>query len=111
MPVDPERWPLATLPDAERARYPGSYKLDGQSIEIRELDGRLQLLPPIGMGPLDLIPQGDHVFALGLVEDGEVRRIFTPEELYVFVFDEDGRVVRFEITGPDGVTDIGERVQ
>jgi parallel beta-helix repeat protein len=110
--VDADEWPLVELPASERARYVGTYEEDGQPIKIRELNGRLQIVPPIGMGPIDLIPQGNHSFAVGVVDDGVVTSIYHPVHVrYVFVFDAAGEAIRYEVTGPEGVDSIGERLR
>lgn len=107
--VEPGDWPLVELPPAQLERFVGSYEEDGQRVEVRALDGRLQLLPSIGMGPLDLVPAGEHTFALGVVTGGEVSQLYLPDTRFVFVFDEYGVATRYEIRGPDGVSGVGER--
>jgi CubicO group peptidase (beta-lactamase class C family) len=110
--VDADEWPLIELSGAERARYVGTYEEGGQLIEIRELNGRLQIMPPMGMGPIDLIPQGSHSFVIGVVDDGVVTSIYHPvHEQFVFVIGEAGRAVRYEVTGPAGVESIGTRAR
>ena len=109
--VDSKDWQMLELSTADRAIYPGVYLEGGEQIRIRDLDGRLQLLPPLGMGPLDLVPLGEHTFALGVVEGALVRQVYVPDERLLFVVDREGDVLRYEFRGADGVISVGEPVR
>ncbi len=93
----PGEWASIALTAEEMARYVGSYDLGGAGLllEIYEEDGVLRHELP-GQGAMALLPAGDHVFAAGLVEDGEPKKIYWPEERIHFVLDESGAVERYE---------------
>lgn len=95
--VSPEEWPTIQLTAEERARYLGVYEFDEwDRMEVFEEDGTLLFTLP-GSGTAHLIPDGLHRFAQGRIENGEVRKIFWPDDRFQFVFDEEGDVVRCEL--------------
>ena len=100
-PVEPEEVSVVPLTPSQRARYVGVYEEPGARLEVRDDDGVLRLVLP-GAGTVDLIPQGDHVFAMGrLGQDGVPYKLFWPDERAVFVLDEVGDAVRYEYRDVD----------
>lgn len=114
----------ATLSTEERSRYVGFYDVRGRTVEIRETHGRLQLIrgvePPqaephddpatqsvgsvvcrpalaVALPVVDLIPLGEHRFALGILDDTGVREVFWPGRDLIFHVLND-RVVGYEMT-------------
>ena len=108
--VEPGEWPLVKLSRDERARYVGGYDEEGYQTEVREAQGVLEMTLP-GGGTFDLIPEGEHSFAAGRVEGGQVHKVFWPSWRVVFVLDEDGQVVRYELRTAGEVGVIGTRVR
>ena len=87
----PGEWSSTALSARESARYVGSYEFAGERLEIYQETGALRFELP-GGGSVALLPMGDHVFAAGLVEDGEPKKIYWPDERVHFVLDEAGEV-------------------
>ena len=87
---------LIVLTGGERELYAGTYQEPGERIEVREESGLLRMGLP-GAGVVDLIPLGEHTFALGrLDEAGMPTELHWPDERVVFVLDEQGTVLRYE---------------
>lgn len=91
----PGEWPSIAITPEESARYLGSYDYGPRQLAIYLEDGVLRHELPV-QGSMALFPAGDHVFAMGLVEDGEATRLFWPDERLHFVLDEAGAVERYE---------------
>lgn len=109
--VDPASWPLSALAPEDLPRYVGTYDIGGERVLVRAVEGRLQLLPPIGMGPIDLIPADRDSFVHGVVHRGQVTKLYAPDERLVFAMDEDGRATGFEVVGGSGVLETGVLVE
>ena len=106
--------PLTPLTPGALARYVGSFEEPGGvSVEVVDIGSRLQLVPPTESdeAPIDLIPLGDHTFLTGLVERGEVRRIYWPRSRLVFSLDEQGSVTGYEVREPGVETFVASRVR
>lgn len=88
MPVEAGEWSLRPLNPADQARYVGTFTSGDQQVQIRELEDRIQVLPPLGEGPIDLIPTAEHEFVHGTVHRGEVTQLYFPDDRLVFRFDE-----------------------
>jgi len=108
--IEPGEWPLIELSREERARYAGAYDEEGQRVVVREAEDALEITLP-GMGPVALIPEGEHSFATGRIQDGQVCKVFWPSWRVVFVLDEGGDVVRYESRAAGEVGVIGTRVR
>ncbi len=114
----------ATLTPEDRSRYVGFYDVRGRTVEVQEVDGRLQLIrgvePPrtepharsvtksagsivcrpalaVALPAVDLIPLERHRFALGSLDDTGVREVFWPGRDLIFQED-NGRIVGYEMT-------------
>lgn len=105
--ANPADWPLEIPHGGELADYLGTYELEGGPVLIRNLDGQLQLLPPIGMGPIDLIPVAEHTFVHGVVHEGKVTKLYSPEERLVFLMGQNGLATAFELVADSGVLETG----
>ena len=109
--IDSTDWQITDYSIEDNASYTGIYNEGGEEILIRELDGRLQLLPPIGMGPLDLIPLGERTFGLGALQNGQATHAYLPDEKLVFIVNDNGEVLRYEYRAEGEVLSIGDRVR
>lgn len=111
-PLKPGEWSTTTLTAHERALYVGSYNFAGERSYIYDENGVLRFELP-GAGAVDLLPEGNHVFASGLVVGNEPTKLFWPDARLHFVLDSGGEVERFEwrevATGI--VTSAGTRVR
>lgn len=110
--VEPGDWSFVELPPTERALYVGEYEDGGERIEVREVQDALEMTLP-GTGTMHMIPEGDHAFAVGRIEDGQVRKVYWPSERAVFVLDDAGDVVRYEwrTEGETEPVGVGTRVR
>lgn len=93
--VEPGDWPILKLTDKQRAAYIGKYDQEGDELTVRDAAGILELTLP-GPGAVQLIPQGNHVFAVGRVIDFQTRKVFWPTERMVFEIDATGKAARYE---------------
>ena len=94
--IEPGELQVVELTSAERARYVGVYDEDGERLEVRDEHGALRLALP-ATGWVDLLPLGNHLFALGRRgQDGRSDKLFWPDERAVFVVDEEDEVVGYE---------------
>lgn len=111
-PVKLGEWSSTTLTAHERALYVGWYDFAGERLGIYDENGVLRFELP-GAGAVDLLPEGNHVFAAGLVEGDEPTKLYWPDARLHFVLDSGGEVERFEwrevVTGI--VTSVGTRMR
>lgn len=110
--VEPGEWPIVELTGEQRAAYIGVYDQAGDELTVRDTAGILELTLP-GPGTIQLIPEGNHVFAVGRVKDGQPRRIFWPTERMVFEIDAMGKAARYAWTNVEtgSVSSTATRVQ
>lgn len=96
----PGEWPAVQLSPLQRAAYVGIYEerarnaVWADTTRVWERDGVLRMAMP-GGGAIDLVPEGDHVFAAGRMEKGQPTKIYWPGERVVFVLKAD-QVIRYE---------------
>ena len=107
--VDPAEWPLTGLSPEEQARYVGTYQSGDQQVEIRAIDDRIRVVPPLGDGPVDLIPTGPRSFVSGAVHRDSVAHLYFPDERLVFVVDDTGATTGFDFVDGQEVVDSWER--
>ena len=107
--IEPGEWAPATLSEEERVRYVGVYDQAGDHLEISDEGGVLQLTLPV-VGVVQLIPDGDHTFAVGTVEDNQPRDIYWPSARMVFVLDDGGDVLQYEWVDGGEVGLVGKRM-
>lgn len=95
--MDSATWPRIEPSADERELYVGTYEENetGDRLEVFEQEGVLRLTLP-GSGAVDLIPEGEHVFAAGRLEGDSVVEVFWPDVRLHFVLDAEGGVVRYE---------------
>ena len=108
--VEPGEWPKVSLSPDAHALYLGAYENAEVRVEVRVAQDGLEMTLP-GTGAIDLVPQGDHTFAAGQIDDGEVSRVYWPRERVVFVLDDAGEVVRYEWRSGDSVVGVWTRVR
>jgi hypothetical protein len=89
-----QTWPEVTLSEAELARYEGSYLESFGRTRVWLEAGRLRYETSIGV--VDLVPMGDHVFATGRYQDGELMEIYWPDDTMVFYL-EAGQCAGFRV--------------
>lgn len=93
-------WTSFELIEKELQRYEGTYDLNGAMVRIWLEGSQLHMsnddnhVP--GVVSLHLVPQGNDLFSRGLYQNGELRRVFWPEEWLRFI-EADGRYRRIEI--------------
>lgn len=103
-------WPVVTLTPEARALYVGTYDTGSEIVRVWEEEGQLRITPGANspLDPLFLVPMGDHTFAQGHFQDGELRRIYRPGTRISFVV-EGGSVRRYELVREGKVLESGER--
>ena len=95
-------WPSVALSSSEMSLYEGLYEeavaFDGmmpKTIQIWVEDAVLRSETG-NVGPIDLVPMGEHVFAAGEYVNGELTEILWPDERQVFQI-ENGRAVGYKV--------------
>lgn len=101
------------LTPAERIRYLGVYDHAGLPVRVWEDAGVLNITPLPGMegGPVHLVPMGDHVFAFGLYEGGQVTKIYWPDGVVEFEMSGDRASSYLDRTVDGNVLTKAERVR
>lgn len=112
-------WKHTSLsPDAMKA-YIGSYeeRLDEEAapipIDVWEDGGFLQITPLLNdtMEKLQLVPMGNHQFAMGRFEDGQLTTVYFPDSRIQFK-EEGGKIVSYDFVSLEGdVSSTGTRIQ
>jgi Tol biopolymer transport system component/CubicO group peptidase (beta-lactamase class C family) len=90
--LEPGEWPRV---DIDPARYAGVWEENGARIDIRVEAGDLLMMLP-GTSGVNLLPETEHTFAMGRIEQGVPSKVFWPDARIVFVPDEGGAIVRYE---------------
>jgi hypothetical protein len=103
-------WPEVALTAAQRAVYVGEYDTGDETVRVWEEDGILQITPgsESETGTIQLVPMGDHVFAQGQYEAGELARIFWPEVRIIFTVAGD-RATGYELRSEDRIWETAKR--
>jgi CubicO group peptidase (beta-lactamase class C family) len=111
--IRPGDWRTVALTAAERNRYVGVYDHAGLTVRVWEDAGVLNITPLPGMegGPVHLVPKGDHVFAFGLYEGGQLTKIYWPDGFVEFELSGDRASRYLDRTVGGNVLTRAERVR
>jgi hypothetical protein len=91
--LEPGEW---TLAEVDAQRYVGVWREGDSQTEIISEDESLLMERPQNRS-WHLLPETDSVFAFGRIVNGVPERIFAPEYRLVFLPDEDGNFVSYEL--------------